>query len=69
MSSLLTTDIQDKLRNVLIEEGLVASSVIEEAEQDAMSTNRQLVAVLVEKRLLMKSCSRTLLRMCPASHM
>ncbi|MBH1980579.1 Flp pilus assembly complex ATPase component TadA, partial [Candidatus Saccharibacteria bacterium] len=52
MSSLLTTDIQDKLRNVLIEEGLVASSVIEEAEQDAMSTNRQLVAVLVEKKII-----------------
>lgn len=52
MSSLLTTDIQDKLRNVLIEEGLVASDVIEQAEQEAMSTNRQLVAVLVEKKII-----------------
>ena len=52
MSSLLTADIQDKLRNVLIEEGLVASDVIEQAEQEAMSTNRQLVAVLVEKKII-----------------
>jgi type IV pilus assembly protein PilB len=52
VSSLLTTDIQDKLRNVLIEEGLVASDVIEQAEQEAMSTNRQLVAVLVEKKII-----------------
>lgn len=52
MSSLLTTDIQDKLRNVLIDEGLVASSIIEEAEQEALSTNRQLVAVLVDKKII-----------------
>lgn len=52
MSSLLTTDIQDKLRNVLIDEGLVAREVIEQAEEEAMSTNRQLVAVLVDKKII-----------------
>lgn len=52
MSSLLTADIQDKLRNVLIEEGLVEQAVIEEAQQDAASTNRQLVAVLVDKQII-----------------
>lgn len=52
MSSLLTTDVQDKLKSVLIEEGLVARDVIEQAEQEAMSTNRQLVAVLVDKKII-----------------
>ncbi|QHN42426.1 type IV pilus assembly protein PilB [Candidatus Mycosynbacter amalyticus] len=52
MSSLLTTDIQDKLRNVLIDEGLVAREVIEQAEEEAMTTNRQLVAVLVDKKII-----------------
>lgn len=52
MSSLLTADIQDKLKNVLIDEGLVARDIIEQAEQEAMSTNRQLVAVLVDKNII-----------------
>lgn len=52
MSSLLTTDVQDKLKSVLIEEGLVARDVIEQAEQEAVSTNRQLVAVLVDKKII-----------------
>lgn len=52
MSSLLTADIQDKLRNVLIDEGLVAREVIGGAEQEAETTNRQLVAVLVEKKII-----------------
>lgn len=52
MSSLLTTDIQDKLKNVLIDEGLVARDVMEQAEQEALTTNRQLVAVLVDKNII-----------------
>lgn len=52
MSSLLTADIQEKLKKVLIEEGLVERAVIEEAQQEAISTNRQLVAVLVEKQII-----------------
>lgn len=52
MSSLLTADIQDKLKNVLIDEGLVARDIIEQAEQEALSTNRQLVAVLVDKNII-----------------
>lgn len=52
MSSLLTADIQEKLRNVLIDEGLVAREVVEQAEEEAMSTNRQLVAVLVDKKII-----------------
>lgn len=52
MSSLLTTEIQDKLRAVLIEEGLVSREVIEECEREAASTNRQLVAVLTDKGVI-----------------
>lgn len=52
MSSLLTADIQDKLKNVLIDEGLVARDVMEQAEQEALTTNRQLVAVLVDKNII-----------------
>lgn len=52
MSSLLTTDIQDKLRNVLIDEGLVERDVIEQAEQEALSTSRQLVAILISKNII-----------------
>lgn len=52
MSSLLTADIQEKLKNVLIEEGLVESAVIDAAQQEAVSTNRQLVAVLVDKQII-----------------
>lgn len=52
MSSLLTADIQEKLTGVLIEEGLVERAVIEAAQQEATSTNRQLVAVLVDKQII-----------------
>ncbi len=52
MSSLLTADVQDKLKNVLVEEGLVARDTIEQAEQEAQSTNRQLVAVLIDKKII-----------------
>jgi type IV pilus assembly protein PilB len=52
MSSLLTTDIQEKLKAVLIEEGLVSAAVIEQSQQEAESTNRQLVAVLVDKGII-----------------
>lgn len=52
MSSLLTTDIQEKLKTVLIEEGLVARETIEEAQAEADATNRQVVAVLVDKNII-----------------
>lgn len=52
VSSLLTADIQERLKSVLIEEGLVDSAVIEEAERDAATTNRQLVAVLIEQKII-----------------
>lgn len=52
MSSLLTTEIQDKLRAVLIEEGLVTREAIEECEQEAARTNRQLVAVLTDRGVI-----------------
>lgn len=52
MSSLLTVEIQEKLKAVLIEEGLVAREEIEASENEAMSTNRQIVAVLVEKEII-----------------
>jgi type IV pilus assembly protein PilB len=52
VSSLLTQEIQDRLKTVLIEEGLVDGAVIEECQAEAQSTNRQLVAVLVEKKII-----------------
>lgn len=49
MSSILTKEIQDKLKVVLVEEGLVDGGVIQDAENEAVRTNRQLVTVLVER--------------------
>lgn len=52
MSSLLTEEIQDKLKDVLIEEGLVDAESIKQCQKEAASTNRQLVAMLLEKKLI-----------------
>lgn len=48
----LTVEVQDRLKQVLIEEGLVDSSVLEACETEAMNTNRQLTAVLIDKEIL-----------------
>ncbi len=52
MSSILTHELQEKLKAVLIEEGLVDSAVIEDSEQEATRTNRQLVTVLTERGIV-----------------
>ncbi|NLA42983.1 type II/IV secretion system protein [Candidatus Saccharibacteria bacterium] len=52
MSSLLTVEIQDKLKEIFVSEGLVSSATIEESEKEAKKTNRQLVAILVEKKII-----------------
>ncbi len=52
MSSLLTVEIQDKLKEIFISEGLVSADVIAESEKEAERTNRQLVAILIEKNII-----------------
>ena len=47
--ALLTSDIQEKLVNLLIEEGLVAEPVLKAAQDDAAKTNKPLLAVLTEQ--------------------
>lgn len=47
--ALLTSDIQEKLVNLLIEEGLVAEPVLRTAEEDAAKTGKPLLAILAEQ--------------------
>ena len=47
--ALLTSDMQEKLIALLIEEGLVEESVLRAAEDDAAKTNKPLFAVLTEQ--------------------
>ncbi len=47
--ALLTTELQDKLLNLLVEEGLVAQTVIEEAQAEATKTSQPVLAVLTTK--------------------
>lgn len=49
--ALLTPALQDKLITLLIEEGLVASSVLDKAKQDAASTNKPLLSLLTEQHI------------------
>lgn len=50
--ALLTSDIQEKLRTLLIEEGLVAEADLEQAEDEARANNAPLLAVLTEKGIV-----------------
>lgn len=47
--ALLTSDMQEKLIALLIEEGLVEESVLHAAEEDAIKTNKPLFAALTEQ--------------------
>jgi type IV pilus assembly protein PilB len=47
--ALLTSDIQEKLITLLVDEGLVAENVLRAAEDDAAKTNKPLFAVLTEQ--------------------
>src|SRR5690606_23637647 len=50
--ALLTSDIQEKLITLLVEEGLVAEATLEQAENDAAKTNRPLFAILSEEGVI-----------------
>lgn len=50
--ALLTSDIQEKLIELLTEEGLVAKDVLEQAENDAAKTNKPLLALLTEQGIV-----------------
>ena len=52
MSSLLTTEIQEKLKEIFISEGLVSAAVIEECQAEADRTSRQLVVILIERNII-----------------
>lgn len=50
--ALLTNDIQEKLITLLIEEGLVVEADLRQAEQDAASSGKPLLAVLTEQGIV-----------------
>lgn len=50
--ALLTSDIQEKLIALLVDEGLVAADVLRTAEDDAAKTNKPLLAVLTEQGIV-----------------
>ncbi len=50
--ALLTSDIQEKLSSLLVEEGLVVEADLAQAEQDAQASNTPLLAVLTERKLV-----------------
>lgn len=50
--ALLTDDIQAKLIDLLLEEGLIERSVLEAVQAEATKTNKPLLAVLSEKNIL-----------------
>jgi type IV pilus assembly protein PilB len=49
---LLTDDIQDKLIKLLVDEGLVASNVIQQAQQQSAQTRKPLFGVLTEQAIV-----------------
>ncbi|MFZ2836010.1 Type II secretion system protein E [compost metagenome] len=50
--ALLTSDIQDKLIDLLVGEGLVRKEVIDEANAEAAQTNKPLFSILAEKHIV-----------------
>lgn len=50
--ALLTSDIQEKLTALLIDEGLVVEADLRQAEEEAASTSKPLLAILAEKGLV-----------------
>lgn len=50
--ALLTSDIQEKLTSLLVEEGLVAETDLRQAEKDAQASNKPLLAMLSERGLV-----------------
>lgn len=50
--ALLTTDMQEKLEALLTEEGLVSADVLRAAEEESISTNKPLFALLTERHII-----------------
>ncbi len=50
--ALLTSDIQEKLVSLLIDEGLVVQADLQQAEVDAQASNAPLLAILTERKLV-----------------
>ena len=50
--ALLTTDLQDKLTKLLVDEGLVANNIIDQMRQEAVASSKPLVSLLVEKGIV-----------------
>jgi type IV pilus assembly protein PilB len=50
--ALLTSDLQEKLMNLLTEEGLVDEKVLRQAQDDAAKTNKPLLAILTEEGIV-----------------
>lgn len=50
--ALLTSDIQDKLIDLLVSEGLVRQEVIDEANAEVAKTNKPLFSILAEKHIV-----------------
>ena len=50
--ALLTAEIQDKLTGLLVEEGLVAQTTIDEAQAESAKANQPLLSVLLQKGLV-----------------
>lgn len=50
--ALLTTDIQDKLTSLLVEEGLVAAETLASAKEEAAKTSKPLFSLLTDKDII-----------------
>ncbi len=50
--ALLTTELQEKLLSLLVEEGLVAEASVAEAQADATKTNQPILAILTQKGMV-----------------
>lgn len=50
--ALLTTDLQDKLTKLLVDEGLVARNVIDQAREEANTSSKPLFGLLIEKQIV-----------------
>jgi len=50
--ALLTTDLQDKLTKLLVDEGLVAREIIDEMRDEANKTSKPLFGLLIEKGIV-----------------
>ena len=50
--ALLTDDMQGKLVNLLVSEGLVTESILKEAQSEAATANKPLLGLLTEKNIV-----------------